>query len=71
MRSVGFVSKTLDKLKYMIFRQELVGIDVSGNKYYRWESMTFVARIMVEVELVEGVKGCPVRQQSLVYSLFH
>lgn len=37
MRSVGLVSKVLDKLKYLVFRQELVGIDVSGNKYYRWD----------------------------------
>ncbi|GMH40909.1 hypothetical protein BSKO_08813 [Bryopsis sp. KO-2023] len=36
MRSVGFFSKLADKFKLLAFKQELVGIDQIGNKYYRY-----------------------------------
>lgn len=35
-RGVGLFSKIADKFKLLVFKQELVGIDKIGNKYYRY-----------------------------------
>lgn len=51
MQSLSLVSRVLDKLKYLVFKQELVGIDQLGNKYYRCNSFHFGT-----------VFNCPVRR---------